>query len=247
MSMRKIAVFGRESLIKDFLFKEREDNSNQFSSGEDESTFVFVGRGFGKFFSVISTEDGVKTSYGVSSFNKPGSEVFIGTPKESGFLSFKGSGLMFRPDKPSKFSNLVVRGERRDIANFRDDTSGIDFTDTWDGGKGISESFKFFFYSLINLFKRLFKCSDVVNKLSNNKMVRRSKFGSNAVRFSGSSFKSLSNFMRVWESVFAVFNQERYKFFWSSRSHIFRGKEFFEEGEGCSRGKRFESFVLDKS
>ncbi|MBO8131771.1 MAG: hypothetical protein H0Z29_09705 [Candidatus Marinimicrobia bacterium] len=71
--MRKITVLGIESLIKDFLCKERENNPNQFSSGEDESTFVFVGRGFGKFSSVVSTEDGIKTSYGVSSFNKPSS------------------------------------------------------------------------------------------------------------------------------------------------------------------------------
>jgi len=136
MSMRKITVFGIESLIEDFLFKERENNSNQFSSGEDESAFVFVGRSFGKFFPVISTEGRVKTSYGVSSFNKPSSEVLIRSSKESGFLFFKGSGLMFRPDEPSKFSNLVIGGERGDIADFRDDTSGIDFTDTWDGGKG---------------------------------------------------------------------------------------------------------------
>lgn len=247
MSTREVGIKRGGRLIRDILFEQDKNNSDQFSCSKDKGTFMFVGRRFDKFFSIISTEDRVKTSYRISSFDKPCSEVLIRGSKEPGFLFFKGSGLMFRPDKPSEFSNLVVRGKIGDIANFRDDTSSIDITDTWDGGKGIRESFKFFFYSLINLFKRLFKCSDVEDNLSNDKMVGRGKFGSNSVGFSGSSFKSLSNFIRVWESVFTVFNQKRYKLFQWSGSHIFRCKEFFKEGEGSSRGKGFECFVLDNS
>jgi len=50
MSMRKITVFGIESLIKDFLFKERENSSNQFPSG-NEKDHGFRYREFDKGFS----------------------------------------------------------------------------------------------------------------------------------------------------------------------------------------------------
>lgn len=246
MSRRKSIGFSLHRLIRDFLLKNKEDNSYQFSGRKDQSPFMFMLGGLNKFFSVIFSKDRVKSSDGVSSFNKPGSEILIGSSKELSIFFFKRSRLMFRPNKAGEFSNLVIRGERGNITDFRDNTGCINFAYTWDRSKSVRERFKFFFNSFIDLFKGLLESSDVMDELSNDEMVSHSEFWTEAIRFSGSRFKGLSNFLRIGKSVFTIFNKERDKLFQRGGSNFFRGEELFKEGEGSCRSNWIEGIVLNK-
>lgn len=84
---------------------------------------------------------------------------------------------MFWPDKTCEFGNLVIGGKRGDIADFRDNTSCINFTNTRNRSKSVRKRFKFLFDSFINKFKRIFKSADVADKLSDDEMISRSKLG----------------------------------------------------------------------
>ena len=247
MSRRKSIGFSLHRLIRDFLLKYREDNSYQFSSRKNQSTFMFMLWGLDVLFSVIFSKDRIKSSDGVGSFNKIGSEMLIGSSKERGVFFFKRSGLMLRPDESSEFSNLVIGGERGDIADFRDDAGSINFADTRDRSESVRKRFKFFFNSFIDLFKGLFKSSDVMDELSDDEMIGHSKFGSESIRFPGSRFKALCNFLRIVKSIFTVFDQERDKFFQRGGSNFFRGEKLFKEGKGSCRSNWIERFVLNES
>jgi len=143
MSRRKSIGFSLHRLIRDFLLKYREDNSYQFSSRKNQSTFMFMLGGLDVLFSVIFSKDRIKSSDGVGSFNKPGSEMLIGSSKERGIFFYKRSGLILRLDESSEFSNLVIGGERGDVADFRDDAGSINFADTRDRSKSVRKGSRF--------------------------------------------------------------------------------------------------------
>ena len=66
-----------------------------------------------------------------------------------GVFGFKFTRLVLSPDKSGKLGNRGLRIEAVDIANFSDDTGGVDLADAWNGGQGVWDNLKLLFNGLV--------------------------------------------------------------------------------------------------
>ena len=84
---------------------------------------------------IVAPELGVASSHRVGGFQQIVTEIAVAGFDHLGMLGFKITGLILVPDKAGKFSNRGLRGKTVDIADFSDDTGGVDFANAGDGGQ----------------------------------------------------------------------------------------------------------------
>ena len=88
-----------------------------------------------EFEVIVAPELGVASSHGVGGFQQVVAEVAVARFDHLRMFGFKITGLISVPDKTGKFSNRGLRIKPMDIANFSDDTGGVDFANAGDGGQ----------------------------------------------------------------------------------------------------------------
>ncbi len=88
-----------------------------------------------EFEVIVAPELGVASSHRVGGFQQIVTEIAVAGFDHLGMLGFKITGLILVPDKAGKFSNRGLRGKTVDIADFSDDTGGVDFANAGDGGQ----------------------------------------------------------------------------------------------------------------
>ena len=81
---------------------------------------------FFEFEVIVAPKLGVASSHGVGGFQQVVAEIAVARLDHLGMLGFKVTGLVLMPDKTGKFGNRGLRVKTMDIANFSDDTSGVD-------------------------------------------------------------------------------------------------------------------------
>ena len=102
-----------------------------------------------EFEVIVTPELGVASSHGVGGFQQVVAEVAVARFDHLRMFGFKITGLISVPDKTGKFSNRGLRIKPMDIANFSDDTSGVDLANTGDGCQRVRDDFKLVFNGLV--------------------------------------------------------------------------------------------------
>lgn len=87
-----------------------------------------------KFEVIVAPELGVASSHRVGSFQQIVAEVAVAGFNHPGVLRLKVAGLVPVPDKTSVFGNRGLRVKTVDIADFSDDTGGVDLANARNGG-----------------------------------------------------------------------------------------------------------------
>ena len=95
-----------------------------------------------KFEVIVAPKLGVASSHGVGGLQQVVAEIAVARLDHLGMLGFKVTGLVPVPDKTGKFGNRGLRVKTMDIANFSDDTGGVDLANAGDGGQCIRDDFK---------------------------------------------------------------------------------------------------------
>ena len=92
-----------------------------------------------KFEVIVAPKLGVASSHGVGGLQQVVAEIAVAGFDHFGMLGFKVTGLVPVPDKTGKFGNRGLRVKTMDIADFSDDTSGVDLANAGDGGQCIRD------------------------------------------------------------------------------------------------------------
>ena len=92
-----------------------------------------------EFEVVIAPELGVASSHGVGGFQQIVAEETVAGLDELSVLGLEVAGLVLIPDKAGKLGDGSLGLETVDIADFGDDTSGIDLANARDGCKRVGD------------------------------------------------------------------------------------------------------------
>ena len=86
-----------------------------------------------EFKVIVTPELGVASSHRVGSFQQVVAEIAVAGFNHLGMFCFKVTGLVPVPDKAGKLGNRGLRIKAMDIADFSNDSGGVDFANAWDG------------------------------------------------------------------------------------------------------------------
>ena len=82
---------------------------------------------------IVAPELGVASSHRVGGFQQVVTEIAVAGFNHPGVLRFKFTGLVLGPDKAGKLGDRGLGIETVDIANFSDDTGGVDLANAGNG------------------------------------------------------------------------------------------------------------------
>ena len=102
-----------------------------------------------EFEVIVTPELGVASSHGVGGFQQVVAEVAVSGFNHQGVLRLEFTGLVFVPDKTGKLGDRGLRIKAVDIADFSDDTGGVNLVNAGDGGQGIRNDLKLVFNGFI--------------------------------------------------------------------------------------------------
>ena len=98
---------------------------------------------------VIAPELGVASSHGVGGFQQVVAKESVARLDKPGVLGFKFSGLVLGPDKAGELGHRSLGLKTVDVADFGDDTSGVNLADTGDGSQRVWDNFKLLLNGLV--------------------------------------------------------------------------------------------------
>lgn len=101
---------------------------------------------------IVAPELGVASSHGVGGFQQIVAEIAVVGFNHSGMFSLDVSGLVLCPDKAGIFGDGGLRVKATDVADFGDDTGGVDLADTGNGSQGVWDNLKWVFNGLVQIF-----------------------------------------------------------------------------------------------
>ena len=105
-----------------------------------------------EFEVIVAPELGVASSHGVGGFQQVVAEVAVARFNHSGMFSLEVSGLVLCPDKAGIFGDGGMRVKAMDVADFGDDTGGVDLADTGNWSQGDWDDLKLVFNGLVQIF-----------------------------------------------------------------------------------------------
>ena len=85
-----------------------------------------------EFEVIVAPKLGVASSHGVGGFQQVVAEIAVAGFNHLGMFGFKIAGLVLVSDKTGKFGNRGLRIKTVNIANFSDNTSGVDLANAGD-------------------------------------------------------------------------------------------------------------------
>ena len=112
-----------------------------------------------KFEVIVAPKLGVASSHGVGGLQQVVAEIAVAGFDHFGMLGFKVTGLVPVPDKTGKFGNRGLRVKTMDIADFSDDTSGVDLANAGDGGQCIRDDFKLLLNGFVQNLDLFLQCT----------------------------------------------------------------------------------------
>ena len=86
-----------------------------------------------EFEVVVAPKLGAASSHGVGGFQQVIAEETVAGLDEFPVLGFKFPGLVLGPDETGELGHGCLGLKAVDVADFGDDTGGVDLADAWDG------------------------------------------------------------------------------------------------------------------
>ena len=110
-----------------------------------------------EFKVIVAPELGVASSHRVGGFQQVVAEIAVAGFNHSGVLRFKFTGLVAVPDKAGKLGDRGLRIKAVDIANFSNNTGGVDLANARDGGQSVRDDFKLLFNGFVQYLNLFFQ------------------------------------------------------------------------------------------
>ena len=140
------------------------------------------------------------------------------------------------PDKTGKFSNRGLRIKPMDIANFSDDTGGVDFANARDGGQCIRDDLKLLLNGFVQHLDLLLQCPHRSDRNGHSliySVVHRLR---QPVRSSGRSLHCFSSSIWISKSTSSCFGNKSSQFIQISVSQVVHCFKSFHERDGSGAG-----------